>query len=388
MRYTDLYVSGTGSWLPPLVPVQVVEVEPDHPPVGEGVPADRAARIGMESVAVCTDEAPPQMAVRAADSALRRAGTAPSRIALVLHAYSNYQGHDNWSAAAYISRMSVLGGNPSTAIEVRQMANGGMAALELAAAYLAADGRRGGALLTAADRFALPMYDRWRSNPDVVLGDGAGALLLDRRAGFAQVTSVLSWSEPMLEGIHRGDDPFGLIPSSVRRPVDMDVVHRAFTARLGADNALRLAQEGRRAVVRAALEEAGWRLSDVDWFVVGHFGWRRLKRDFLEPFGIDPEATTWAWARRVGHLGPADQIAGLDHLASTGRLRAGQRCLLIGAAPDLIWSCATLEVLRTPDWSTVADEQSDQDSSTGPRPPGRTVGSGPAASPGDGSDRC
>jgi 3-oxoacyl-[acyl-carrier-protein] synthase-3 len=344
VRYDDVYVAGVASWLPPSTDIADA--------VAAGVcPPEVADAADVQAVAVSTGEAPPEMAARAARLAIERSRCDGERVALIAYADMYYPGHDAWLASSYIQRLAVGGHNPTISVEVRQLANGGMVALELAAGYLSGT-RQHAAVVAAADRFSLPGYDRWRSLAGTPLGDGAAALVVSRDSGFARVRCVVSWSEPELEGARRGDDPFGVAPFSLGGPVDVAALHKAFIARLGEHNWHRLTENGRRSVVRHALEEAGLRLDQIDWFVLPNLGGRRLRAEYTDVLGIDLARTAWdSWGRCVGHLGAADQFAGLEHLLLSGRLRAGQHCMLLGNGGDFTWSCALLEILRRPEWA-------------------------------------
>lgn len=339
MKFDDLYIAATGRWLPPAVQVSDA--------VAAGL-CDQAtaAQAGIESVTVSDTDAAPEMAVRAAQIALERAGCSQADVDLILHATAYYQGHDTWCAPSYIQRNTV--GNRCPAIEIRQMSNAGMAALELAASYLAASPSRSAALLTAGDRFSLPGFDRWRSDPGTLCGDGAAALVLSRRTGFARLRSVVSVSEPSLERVHRGDDPFAPAPFTHRQPVDMTVWKQAFTARFGVAYSVARVREGQREALRRALLEAETELSAIDWFVLPNLGRKRMAASFFTAFGIAPERSTWPWGRQIGHLGGADQFAGLHQLAECGMLRPGNRLLLMGIGGGFTWSCACAEILATP----------------------------------------
>jgi 3-oxoacyl-[acyl-carrier-protein] synthase-3 len=254
-----------------------------------------------------------------------------------------------------VLRTAVGPSNPTLAVEVRQGANGGLAALELGAAYLAAGTDRPAVLVTAADRFCLPGYDRWLTDPGTPRADGASALVLDRRGGFARLVATVSRAEPELEGMARGDDPFGVAPLVTRRPVRLDIPRDAFIARMGEGNVTRLLKAGYGAVLEQALEESGSALREIDWFVLPNLG-RRLLDEHYVPLGIDLDRSTWPWGRRVGQMGPADQFAGLEHLLRSGRLRPGQRILLMGMGAGVVWSCACLEVLSTEPAGAAGDD--------------------------------
>ncbi|CAL9654784.1 ketoacyl-ACP synthase III family protein [Streptomyces sp. enrichment culture] len=341
MRFEDLYITGVGVHIPGRTKVADA--------VDRGVFDERLARqTDLASVAVSDGVSAPEMAAEAARTALRRSGTVPLDVDLILHADVYYQGHDLWAPVSYIQREAV--GNRCPAIEVRQLSNGGMAAMELAAGMLNGGLRTSSALLTTGDRFCEPGFDRWHGDPGTVYGDGGTALVLSRRPGFAQLRSLCTVSEPELEEMHRGDDPFGAEPFEVRQPMDLEATKQAFIDKVGVSYSVARVKASQSEVLKRALNDAGCELSDIDWFVLPHFGRRRLTQTFLRPWGIDASATTWSWGRTVGHLGAGDQFAGLAHLAESGSAKPGQRCLLAGIGAGFTWSCAVVEIRRAPSW--------------------------------------
>src|SRR5690349_5448140 len=226
MKFEDLYIAGVDSWLPEPMTLEAAE--------RAGLCDRRLVwRTGIESVCVSRRESAPEMAALAAPGALRQAGCDPASVDLLLHAATYYQGHDLWPPASYVQRTAL--GNHCPAIEVRQMSNGGMAALELAAAYLVAGQARRHALITTGDRFCLPGFDRWRSDPGTICGDGGTAAVLSKGHGFARLRSLVTVSDSSLEGMSRGRDPFGTAPFSVREAVDLGALREAFMADVGLD---------------------------------------------------------------------------------------------------------------------------------------------------------
>jgi 3-oxoacyl-[acyl-carrier-protein] synthase-3 len=343
MRHDALYIAGCAAWLPPAV-------EASRAVAAGQCTEQEAARTGIASVAVSRGDAAPEMAARAARTATERAGIAAEDVGLVLHASLYDQGHDLWGPASYVQR-AVLGEvrEHAPAMEVRQVSNGGMASLALAAAYLRAGTERPAALLTSGDVFAPPGFDRWRSDPGTVYADGGAALVLSREGGFARLLGQFLVSEPRLEGMHRTGAPFA--PDGPgHRPVDLGGCQKAFLAAVGRGEAVGRLSGGQRRAVHGALDALGLAVEDVDHFVLPHLGSRRMSATFFGPFGIDPERSTWPWSRTVGHLGAGDQFAGLAWLAETGRLAAGDRCLLAGVGAGFSWSCAVVEVLDPPAW--------------------------------------
>jgi len=336
VRYEDLFVAGYGTWLPPAMSAAEC--------VHRGLCEDRiVAATAMSAVTVSEDLSGPELAVRAGRRALVHSGLGAADVDLLTFSALYYHGHDMWAPASYVHRETVGGSCP--AVEVRQTSNGGMAALDLAAAYLTVSANRQTALLTCGDRFCPPGFDRWRSDPGTVFADGGAALVLSRHGGFARLRSLVVGGDSELEGMHRGDDPFGPAPLSLRTPIDVHHTTRAFLRSAGASYALTRMATGQAQVVKLALAEADTDLPAIDWYVLPNFGRRRMESNFFRPLGVDPDRTAWDWGRGVGHLGAGDQFAGLAHLLDSGRLRPGQRCAMIGVGGGFSWSCAVLEMV-------------------------------------------
>lgn len=345
MKYDQVYIAGNGSRLPPAMPVAEA--------VALGLCRERdVARTEFLSATVSTDESAPEMAVRAARQALERSGLPARDVSLLLYANVYYQGHDMWPPASYVQRAAL--GNTCPAIEIRQMSNGGMAALELAAAHLTAAPGPAAVLTAAADRFCAPGIDRWFSDPGTVFGDGAAALVLSNRDGYARLVSLATVSDPELEGMHRGTDPFGPAPFSTRMPLDVKTCQKGFLARSGMGGILARSAAGQREALRRALDDAECKLGDIDRFVLPHFGRRRFDANYGAPLGVSDERTAWSWFRTVGHMGAGDQFASLGHLVDTGAVGPGQRCLLMGIGAGFTWSSAVVDIVRRPDWARAA----------------------------------
>ena len=344
MRIEDVYLRGTGVHLPARLLVQ------DAVASGECEPR-LVARTDVVSVTVSEGESAAEMAVHAARGALSRAGSAPDDVDLILHADTYHQGQDLWPVASYIQRETVR--NQCLAVEIRQMSNGGLAALDLACAYLRRGEHRGDALLTAADRFCPPGIDRWRTDPGTPYADGAAALVLSRRGGFARLLSVAVTADSELEEMHRGDEPMGPAPLSTRSPVDFEEAKKTFTSRYGLSFAIARTTAGQRAVVKQALADAELELDEAEWVLLPHFGRRRLESIYLQQYGIPVERTSWEWSRTVGHLGAGDQFASLDHLVSSGKARAGDRCLLVSVGAGYSWGAAVVQITEPPPWAAA-----------------------------------
>lgn len=346
MRVTQTFLAGVASELP--------SRQRTSDAVADGrLAPELADELDIAEVAVSEGAAPAELAAAAARTALIRAGTPAAAVRLVLHADVWYQGQDLWAPASYVQRVAV--GNRCPAVEVRQLSNGGMVSLELGARVLATCPPGAAAVLTTGDVFHEPGFDRWHSDPGTVYGDSGTAAVLSTEDGFASLLSVVTVSDPELEGMHRGDDPFGTEPFSVRKPLDLRHQQRAFLSSAGATGTVARVAAGQQEAVEQALKDADLTFAEIDWFVLPHFGKRRLRAGYLVRWGIHEANTTWRWARTIGHLGAGDQFAGLDHLVSSGLLRAGAHCLLAGVGAGFSWSAAVVRVDRVPRWPAQRD---------------------------------
>jgi 3-oxoacyl-[acyl-carrier-protein] synthase III len=345
VRWDELYVASAATWLPPPVTTAAAAE-------AGLMTARRLQETAFSSALVASDQecdAPPNMAVRAGRAALRRAGTDPADVALVLHSCGWFQGIEMWPAANYVAGNTV--GRPVPAFAVQQRCNGAMGALELAGAYLTAGLATGStALLTTGERHAGPQLDRWNALDLCVFGDGATAIVVSREDGFARVLSTATVADNSLEVLSRGDVPFAVSPLEVST-VDL-------TGRQASRTAVQSDLSERFLAVlttaqRRALADAGTTAAELAWTVIpasrrGH------GQELHRLLGVADERTTWHYARTTGHLGPGDQFAGLAHLVETGRVAPGDRVMLFGGGAGYTCTVAVLEILRVPEWDHVA----------------------------------
>ncbi|MGX1670448.1 3-oxoacyl-[acyl-carrier-protein] synthase III C-terminal domain-containing protein [Streptomyces sp. NPDC055400] len=317
----------------------------------------QAKELGHPAVPSAPGTAPPDMAVRAAAAALADARVDPAEIGTLLHAWMYYQGHDLWSPAHYIAAR--LGALAATPIGVQQVCNGGAGALALAAACLTAStdtaavsGAVRYALVTTADRFCGPGFDRWASDFGVVYGDGGTAAVLRAPAqpddalvlrGFATVAA------PRLEAMHRGSDPFGTHPRSLRDAVDMRATKRAYLRDHGIEPFERANRAAVRTVTLSALRQAGLAPDDpgLRYAVLPRFGEKTLTEGWRGVLSECVSAELVDFGRGTGHLGAGDTLAGLAELVALRLLGPGEAALVYSAGAGFTWSCLLVEAPRT-----------------------------------------
>ncbi|MYV49616.1 hypothetical protein GT031_29720 [Streptomyces sp. SID2888] len=302
------------------------------------------------TVTVSDDEFAPDLAVAALRQALGRGMVNPADVRLLLHASTYFQGQDVWTPSSYIQHHTIGGGAP--AMEVDQKSNGGLAALSLASAFLSGCDEEAAVVITTGERFCLPGFDRFRTESGTVMADGGTALVLGRRPGFARVLSCVLTSDPSLEGMYRGRQ-LKDAPAPGTKPLDMRGRKADFMRKHLSDLesiSLRIAS-GIGACIREVLEEAKTGVDDVRRFVMPNNGQTVRWWSMLADMGVGLDRTTWEFGRTIGHLGAGDQVAGLDHLLSTGGLSVGDRVVVAGTGYGFNWGAAVLEILHVPDWA-------------------------------------
>ncbi|MFJ2230644.1 ketoacyl-ACP synthase III family protein [Streptomyces halstedii] len=340
MKTDGIFLAGVATCLP--------EPYTTRRAVAEGAydEADREES-GIESVPVAGETPGPDLAVRAARTALARSGHRPEDFGALLHSGVHFQGPDGWSAPHYVLRHTL--DRPVTAVEVRQGCLGMLSALEMAACRLTAVPEHPAVLLTSGDNFSTPLVDRWRASKLFLLGDAGAAAVVSRRGGFARVLSVGSVSTPSMEELHRGGEPMFPPGPTVGRTLNLEE-RREYWRRewaRGVPPPMGNFGDTVAAAARQSLAEAGATMADIAR--VCHLGFSELplRACFLDPLDIDEKRGIWEFTRTTGHLGAADPIAGPQHLWRTGQVGAGDLVMIIGASPGMEAGCAVVEITRS-----------------------------------------
>jgi 3-oxoacyl-[acyl-carrier-protein] synthase III len=339
MRLDDLYVNGIGCDVGALTPVAVPIA------AGEFTPDD-AVRTGQLSTAVAERHGP-ELAVRAGRAALRqlRATTGESiEPTLCLHAGIYYSGIDFWHAASYVRDQVGIGAGPGLTLELGAMSNSVVAGIDVAASVLRGRPDHEAALITAGDRFGGPGFPHWNTDIGIVYGDAGSAVVLSRRPGIARIRSMASFTDPSLEGLQRGDEPFRTASVAAHRSVDIRRRKRQWLTRRSATEVIGRNGDAVSSVVKTVLTDAGLDLPDLAKICAPHYGRRLVETQILRPLGITEDRTMTELGLRVGHLGASDQIVALDHLLRSGEVADGDHVLLLGIGVGMTWTAVLLEL--------------------------------------------
>ncbi|WP_167333436.1 ketoacyl-ACP synthase III family protein [Nocardia concava] len=287
-----------------------------------------------------SSESAPEMAAHAALQVMRAIGDTVAEVGMLIHAC----GWDQQHLAVPLFVQDVLGVEIPMAFEIRQGCAAGLTALALAANELCRATTPETVLVTAADRFIEPAFDRWRSASGMIHGDAGASALLSRTGGFAKIIAYSANSAPEYEIAGRMDALTGA-PGATLNAL---AVKNAIIARTGRDAFIAEMAKRTSDTISEVLDAAAVELSRIDHIVVPNMGRRTLESFFFSPLGADWDKSTWAFGRTVGHAGAADTILGLHHLAQSGALEPGQRVLAFAIGTGFCWSSAIFEIAETP----------------------------------------
>ncbi|WP_405677495.1 ketoacyl-ACP synthase III family protein [Streptomyces sp. NBC_00868] len=344
MRWEQVYLAGTGVWLADRANA-VAAVAAGAYDAGEHA----VNQIHSVSSAVAggpDDLSAPEMAVRAARTALRRSGRAAERVAAVFHSYLWFQGAELWPSAAYVAQHTV--GSAVPAFDLLQQCNAGLAGLELAARQLRSGGSGEGeaVLLTTADRFAPPAFDRWRAERGMVYGDGGTALVLSSspEGATGRLLATATRVDNSLEGLARGAG-FRSGPELEARPVNPGLrAEEYFRAQRNMRAATLRTAEVAAESIRVALADADTPMEQIDRVVLNATGRQRMHWQLEHQLGVEEKFSNWEFCREVGHLGAGDHFAGLNELLETGEVAEGDRVLLVGGGTGYSCTSAVVEI--------------------------------------------
>jgi 3-oxoacyl-[acyl-carrier-protein] synthase-3 len=334
MRHERVFLNGFGSHVPPVVPVADVVLS------GQLREADRV-KIGVTGVAISDPgETPPEMAVHAAAKALKNAQLTPDEIDLLV--FGCVWDPEHLAPAAYVHHH--LGVNPAaTAFEIRQGCNGALTGMATAGWHLGAHPGAGPVLLTTADRFLAPAWDRYSARDGYLWGDAASAVVLSREEGPVRLLSTASRSMSETEEVGRRSalslgDPDKLPGVRLRQEFNM-------YKRLGPQNVRSGLQNAMRDVVAQALGDAETTMDRAARVLVPNMGEQWRTWALLEPLGITEDRTTWTdHGRHLGHTGLADQLLALEDLLDRGELASGDQVVLASFAVGFTVAAAVVEV--------------------------------------------
>lgn len=320
-------ITGTGAYAPELIIDNTFVTEP------LGITAERA----MEATGIrerrraAPDEAPSDLGARAAAAALLDAGVGVDAIGLLIVATTT---PDEIGSSTACRVQALLGAHRAVAFDVVAACTGYLFGLGLARDWLAAHPGEGLALVIGTETFSR-FTDPADRQTALVFADGAGASVI----GPVREGRGIEWVRLGSDG--RRADEVNIPAGGSRRPADITTVEdRAHTVRMDA-KAIRSAIPDLFGRLLADLrEERGLTVDDLD-LVVPHQPNPRTLRMYAESAGLDAGKFVIN-GERLGNTGAGSIPMALAAANAAGRLRDGDRVLMMAIGAGLTWGAVLM----------------------------------------------
>jgi 3-oxoacyl-[acyl-carrier-protein] synthase III len=264
------------------------------------------------------------LAVRAAKAALDDAKVSAREVPLVICTTSTPHRMTSTISAALGSAL----GTQAACFDLRSGCSGGLFALATAALYLAAGIPR--VLVVGTETFSkvLPKQSKIAA---ISLGDGAAAVLLERRDGAALLSAALS-TDGALGGLVTTD---GALP-----PTEAEIARGGYELSGAPDDLAAVIPHKYAEAIGAALDVARMTAGDISLFVP-HQTSTPLVHAIAERAGI-PAERTFLNVPRHANVGSAGMLGALVEARAEGRFAAGDHVLCAAVGGGMSWAAAVL----------------------------------------------
>jgi 3-oxoacyl-[acyl-carrier-protein] synthase-3 len=314
MSGSEVRLTGFGSYLPALM-----HTNETLPPLDDPPSADELARIGVYRRGWAGNgEGVAEMAAAAAERALARAGLAAEELDLLILA--------NWTQRRYLPDFAprvkaLVGARRAFAHDLGCACAGFLYGVGIASEFLR-NPRYHRALVVASETTS--RRARPGSRGTLVLGDAAGAFVLERRApgDAGRNGGHLIDYELATDG-----DQHGIMSIDASGWVHTQIPQRELCA---------LAARSLRDVSARLLARQSLTLADVDW-VIPHSGTAGVQAALTRALELPPDRILTNYAD-VGNVSSASIPVALDHFAASGPVRPGD--VILSAAVGSGWYAA------------------------------------------------
>ncbi|QYN21270.1 3-oxoacyl-ACP synthase III family protein [Amycolatopsis sp. DSM 110486] len=284
------------------------------------------------------------LAVRAGEAALRRAGVTAAELDLVVLAMTDIAEYLYWDPAAALQHR--LGADRAEALLLAQACGGGVTAFDTVAGRFATHPGHRTALVVAANRIVEAYWDRVETGTSLG-SDGAAAAVLRRDHPDCRWLVTETISDGRNAGFMRMETGGGARPFSGAPPRIAPLVDRMDTFFDGDGRAaLAFADQltaRTREVVGRACERAGVPVGALERTLYLHDNLGAFEA-LAKELGIPLDRTNVEQAMAHGHCGPADQLISLERLLSGGELVPGDVVALVSMSSGMHWACTLLRI--------------------------------------------
>lgn len=317
MLWDNIFINAVGTYLPQRVSAETI---------GQNAATnDKHADVSFESITK-TDMPAHVMAGLAVKQAVENSDHADDMLSPIVYSTLPFPG-GHMAPVCYIQR--ILRQPQSLAFGLEAACDGGMAGIEVVARILSGSSKIDAGIVSAANRCPNDA-DRWVAGN--LLGDGAAAVIISKKTGFAQLIASRTASEPDLEA---------LVENTATQSDAADFP----LTKVGLGPYLETIAQTVWATIFGILAEAELSLDDISYFCPPTFSKVSFEEIYLRRGAIPIEKTCWPELQKNGHVGPCDQILGIAHLIDTGRLKQGAFVMLMGGGLPWRFTCTLVQVV-------------------------------------------
>ena len=303
-----------------------------------GLPEVVAENAGARTVREAGDrELPSDMAITAAERALRRSGVAPSEVDLVIYCGAGLPDYIIPQTSGKIQH--ALGISHAFAFDLVQNCSGMITALQTAKGYMALNEGIDTVLLAAGDKWS--RFTRFHAADSVFFGDGGGAVILKKGLsdfepiGFHFTTNGAFYD---LWRIEAGGVKLPATRDTVKSGLhyydcmDRDRAHHEFR-----DIYIPVILE----TVKKALAKCSIAMQEIAYFDMVNAN-LRVTEIVLDALKIPREKSSIPYLKQFGHFGSHDIFFNLQCALDEGRLKKGDIIVMQSTGVGFTWAAAVL----------------------------------------------
>ena len=285
------------------------------------------------------------MAVRAAQTALARAGVEPEEIDLILYSGSMHKDFYVWSAANRIQYL--LGAKRAWAFEAVALCTTNVLALKLARDLMIADERLRTVLICGGHRTADLINLRDHTTRFLFnLSDGGSAIVLRRdllRNRVLRSSFITDGSLSEDVTIPAGGTRWPTSSETLRDRLHTFHVSDPAHLKAGLDG---ISERNFVQVVREAVERSGYNTHDIAFLAINHMK-PSMHNRILAMLGLREDQSLYL--SDYGHIGAPDQVLALELASAQGRLLDGDLVVAASAGLGFTWGATVLRWGRSDD---------------------------------------
>lgn len=291
------------------------------------------SRTGMSKRRIASDkEKASDLAVKAANKALKDSGIAPEDIDLILVATAT---PDMFFPSTACFVQSAIGAKKSAAFDISAACSGYIYALSIAEQYIRS-GKHKTILLIASEIFS--RYIDWTDRSTCVLfGDGAAATVLKGINGNKMdgIISTLIYSDGKyadLLYLRGGGSSYPLTHESID--------HKLHLLKMKGNSLFKVAVKNMSNAAKEILSSNGYKISDVD-LLIPHQANKRIIDAVAKNLHISQEKI-FINIEKYGNTSAVSIPLALDEALKEGRIKGGDLILMVAFGGGLTWGSALI----------------------------------------------